>query len=155
MNTTPHNRLDPSSFDPEQLEALNKALARPGHVALIDEEGQRTELPAHLFKHLVRIVRFMSEQRAVVLLPEDETFTTQAAANFLGMSRQYFVGIVERGEISHHRVGSHRRVYFKDLIDYQQKRDAKRSEELDALREEISTAGLYFPDPDNADASRL
>ena len=76
---------------------------------------------------------------------EDETFTTQAAANFLGMSRQFFVDLLEKGEISHHRVGSHRRVYFKDLLDYQRERDQKRHEGLKRLFHEINEAGLYDP----------
>lgn len=59
------------------------------------------------------------------LRPVEDTFTTQAAANFLGMSRQYFVTLLEAGQIPFHRVGTHRRVYFKDLRQYSQKRDAE------------------------------
>ncbi|NBB80147.1 MAG: excisionase family DNA-binding protein [Verrucomicrobia bacterium] len=80
------------------------------------------------------------------MMPEDETFTTQAAANFLGMSRQFFVDLLEKGEIPHHRVGAHRRVYFKDLLDYQRERDKKRHEGLKRLRQEIQDAGLYDPE---------
>jgi hypothetical protein len=33
----------------------------------------------------------MKERRAVLMIPDDEAFATQATANFLGMSRQTFV----------------------------------------------------------------
>jgi hypothetical protein len=33
-----------------------------------------------MFHHLARIVQLMSERKAIVMLPEDEAFTTQAAA---------------------------------------------------------------------------
>ncbi|MBI4025158.1 MAG: helix-turn-helix domain-containing protein [Verrucomicrobia bacterium] len=77
------------------------------------------------------------------MMPEDETFTTQAAANFLGMSRQFFVTLLESGQIPFHRVGTHRRVSFKDLRDYAQKRNAERRAGLNRLFNEVKKAGLY------------
>lgn len=79
------------------------------------------------------------------MLHEEETFTTQAAANFLGMSRQFLVDLLEKGVIPHHRVGSHRRVYFKDLLEYQRIRDEERRKGLDRLFDQIDRAGLYDP----------
>ncbi|HMJ91825.1 MAG TPA: excisionase family DNA-binding protein [Candidatus Acidoferrum sp.] len=84
--------------------------------------------------------------RAIVMLPDDETFTTQATANFLGMSRQHFVGLLESGQITHHRVGSHRRVYFKDLRAYQRKRDAERRAGMNQLFKKVEEAGVYDAD---------
>jgi len=80
------------------------------------------------------------------MLPDDETFTTQATANFLGMSRQHFVGLLESGQITHHRVGSHRRVYFKDLRAYQRKRDAERRAGMNQLFKKVEEAGVYDAD---------
>jgi len=80
------------------------------------------------------------------MLPEDEAFTTQAAGNYLGMSRQFFVNLLERGEIPFHRVGTHRRVTFKDLLEYEKRRDRKCREAMDRLTDEIAQAGLYFSD---------
>ena len=143
--TLQQNRLDPSLIDREALNQLVAAFSRPGHVSLIDGDGTETQLPEPLYQHLMRIVRMMREGQAIIMLPEDETFTTQAAANFLGMSRQFFVDLLEKGEIPHHRVGSHRRVYFKDLLDYQRERDKKRKEGMNRLFHEINEAGLYDP----------
>lgn len=85
----------------------------------------------------------MSERKAVVFVPEDEAFTTQAAANYLGMSRQHLVGLLERNEIPHHKVGTHRRVTFKDLLAYEKVRDKSRREALDRLARAVDVAGLY------------
>src|SRR5690606_27183068 len=111
-----------------------------------DEHGNRTLIPEVLFTHLARIIRLMSERKAIVMMPEDEAFTTQAAANYLGMSRQHLVGLLEKGEIHFHRVGTHRRVTFKDLLEYEKKRDKKRRESLDRLSDAVDQAGLYFSD---------
>lgn len=146
MLTTRNNRLDPSLIPADQLAELAKLFAKPDHVALIDEHGNQTHLPHALFEHFARVVRLMSEKKAVVLLPEEEAFTTQAAANYLGVSRQHLVDLLESGEIPHHKVGTHRRVTFKDLLAYESKRDRTRRDALDKLAAETEKAGLYDSD---------
>jgi len=79
-------------------------------------------------------------------MPEDEAFTTQAAANYLGMSRQYLVKLLEAGEIRFHRVGSHRRVTFKDLRTYEKRRDADRRKGMGALFSKLQQEGYYDTD---------
>ena len=128
----------------DQLARIAQAFARPGHVLLTDSSGNQTEMPEILFQHFARIVRLMTEKKAVVMLPEDEAFTTQAAANYLGVSRQHLVGLLEKGDIPYHKVGSHRRVTFKDLIAFERKRDQNRRESLDRLSDAVDQAGLYF-----------
>lgn len=146
MLTTRTNRLDPSLIPEEALAELAKVFAKPDHVALIDADGNRTHLPEALFAHFARIVRLMSEKKAIVLVPEDEAFTTQAAANYLGVSRQHLVDLLEKKEIPHHKVGTHRRVTFKDLLAYERTRDATRREALDKLAAAAEAAGLYDSD---------
>jgi excisionase family DNA binding protein len=143
MLTTRHNRLDPSLIPEDELAELARMFAKPDHVALIDAQGNRTHLPEVLFAHFARIVRLMSEHKAVVLVPEDETFTTQAAANYLGVSRQHLVDLMDRQEIPHHKVGTHRRMTFKDLLAYERQRDKHRREVLDKLATEVANAGLH------------
>lgn len=146
MLTTRTNRLDPSLIPPDQLERMARIFASPEHILLTDSAGNQTEIPEALFQHFARIVRLMSERKAIVMLPEDEAFTTQAAANYLGTSRQHLVNLLESGEIPFHKVGSHRRVTFRDLLAYEKKRDKSRREALDKLTDRVIEAGLYFPD---------
>jgi excisionase family DNA binding protein len=146
MLTTRNNRLDPSQIPEEALAELAKIFAKPEHVALIDAQGNRTHLPEALFAHFARIVRLMSEGKAIVLVPENEAFTTQAAANYLGVSRQHLVDLLDRKEIPHHKVGTHRRVTFKDILVFEHKRDKTRREALDQLASAVDSAGLYDSD---------
>jgi len=146
MLTTRTNRLDPSLIPVEQLERVARVFARPNHVLLTDSKGNQAELPEALFQHFARIVELMSKRKAIVMLPEDEAFTTQAAANYLGVSRQHLVDLLEKGEIAHHKVGTHRRVTFKDLLAYEKLRDKTRREALDKLSDAVGKAGLYFSD---------
>lgn len=73
---------------------------------------------------------------------ENEAFTTQAAANFLGVSRQYFVRLLDEEKVPFHFVGTHRRVFFKDLLRYQKERSQFRRSRLDKMTEEVVDAGL-------------
>ncbi len=143
---TQENRLDPSLLDPVELDRLMRLIRKEEHPALVGQDGERIDLPGPIFQVLVNLVRQMQEGRAVVLMPEDETFTTQAAASFLGVSRQHLVDLMERGEIPHHRVGTHRRVTLKDLLVYQQARDGKRREALGGLFKKLKQEGLYEAD---------
>jgi excisionase family DNA binding protein len=146
MLTTRTNRLDPSLIPQEELAEVARFFAKPDHVLLTDSEGRQIEIPEALSQHFARIVRMMSEHKAIVMLPEDEAFTTQAAANYLGVSRQFLVNLLEKGEIPFRLVGTHRRVTFKDLLEYEKKRDQTRLAAMDRLSYEVESAGLYFSD---------
>jgi excisionase family DNA binding protein len=136
-------RIDSSSFEGEQVQELAKVLKSKNLPALVDSDGKRTELPKPIFDMLTDIVEQIEKGRSIIMMPEDETFTTQAAANFLGVSRQHLVNLLEDGKIDFHYVGTHRRVKFKDLRVYGEKRDGKRREGLNELFKEVSEADKY------------
>ena len=140
------NRFDPSALTTRQLrelDRLSEAVLADERPALVWRQGVRLELPEPIFHLLVRVVRTMREGKTVVLLPETESMTTQAAAEFLGVSRPFVVELLENKAIAHHKVGTHRRVYLKDLMDYQRQRDAQRRTTLDELRDKVEASGMY------------
>jgi len=65
----------------------------------------------------------------------------------LGVSRQFLIKVLERDEIPHHMVGTHRRVYVRDLLAYKAKRDSKRRKILDDLTRAEAEDGLYDLEP--------
>jgi excisionase family DNA binding protein len=143
------NRLSPADLSEEDQREVEKLLVevfgqqRP---ALINQDGKRMEVPQAVFDFLVSVLKMVSERRAIVLLPEDEAFTTQAAANYLGMSRPFLIRILEQGSIPFHRVGSHRRIALKDLLAYDKERSKQRKAKLDALSDRMIEAGLDSAD---------
>ena len=140
------NRMDSSLLTEADLRLLAKLIdltERDSHPYLKGADGTEIRLPDAIYAMLVQVLQAMRHGKAIVLMPEDETFTTQASANFLGMSRQFFVTLLESGQIPFHRVGTHRRVAFKDLRDYAERRDTERRTGLEALRHKVKAAGLY------------
>ena len=57
------------------------------------------------------------------------------AADILNVSRPFLVGLLERGEIMHEKVGRHRRIRAEDLFSYKSRRDEKRKKALAELAE--------------------
>src|SRR5215471_16124513 len=97
-----------------------------GTPALVSANGQRIELPDAVFRLLKEIVRNMQLGRAIVLIPENQQLTTQRAADLLGVSRPHLIKLLEAGALAYHKAGSHRRIFLKDLLAYQKRRDEER-----------------------------
>lgn len=125
-----------------QIRALNRSL-QLGTPALVDADGKRLGLPDSVYRLLKDIVRNMQLGRAIVLVPENQQLTTQRAADLLGVSRPHLIKLVEAGMLPYHKAGSHRRIYLKDLLAYQKRRDAERKAALDRIAKEAFESGLY------------
>jgi excisionase family DNA binding protein len=78
----------------------------------------------------------------VNVMPDSAELTTQQAAEFLNVSRPYLIKLLESGQIPFRRVGTHRRIRFRDLRLYKSQDDLERrqADELTQLSQEL---GLY------------
>lgn len=118
---------------------LSKFLgARPNSDrAVVKMDGTDIILPRIAIELLQEILADMSQGNAVTIVPREAEFTTQEAADFLNVSRPYLVKLLETGEISHTKVGTHRRIKFEDLVAYK-KAMRKKSEDAMKLLAELS-----------------
>lgn len=81
--------------------------------------------------------------KAISIVPEHQQLMTQRAADILGVSRPFLVGLLESGQIPFHMVGSHRRIYLRDLLDYKRQRDQARHEAINNMARAEMEAGTY------------
>jgi excisionase family DNA binding protein len=129
--------------DRELLDKLYDVINGNERPVLLGREGAHIQFPEPVFHMLTEIIRKMHRGQSVVILHENEELTTQAAANHLGFSRPHVVKLLERGEIPYHMAGSHRRIYLKDVLQFQKHRDEKRRAAFDGLNQQLLDAGLY------------
>jgi excisionase family DNA binding protein len=85
---------------------------------------------------------------------EQEEFTMIEAGKILGISRQFLVRLLEKGEIPFHMVGTHRRMYAHVVLAYKTKRDLSRRKVSDDLARAEYAEGLYDQVPDDFSSGR-
>jgi excisionase family DNA binding protein len=130
------------SADEQKLVAeLDRAL---GHISnanpiiqiRIQAKDQPEEMipisPEH-FRVLAHILGELARGHGVSLVPMEAELTTNEAARQLKVSRPFLIGLLEKGEIPYRRVGSHRRIRYRDLMAYKQGVDRGRLQALEDL----------------------
>jgi excisionase family DNA binding protein len=136
-------RLDPSVLNDPELDLNDVQVTEDVQPYVVRSGHQQVRLPKAVFDVFEHVVNSLKRGKGVLVITDDEVYTTQAAANYLGVSRQHIVDILKKELIPYHMVGSHRRIYFKDLYAYAQMRDRNNVEAINSLYKMIDQAGLY------------
>ena len=100
--------------------------------ARVSLDGNDLILPRQALALLRDILVEMAQGNAVTIVPTHAELTTQEAANLLNVSRPHLVKLLESGEISFTKAGTHRRVRYQELMSY---KETRIKESMDALAE--------------------
>ncbi|WP_138380814.1 helix-turn-helix domain-containing protein [Luteithermobacter gelatinilyticus] len=103
-------------------------------VEIAEDHRETIILPRQAVRLLVDIMTYMAQGDAVNIVPVHKEMTTQEAADFLNVSRPFLIKLLERGELPYHKVGTHRRILFGELVKYKKRRD----EEMDKAADELA-----------------
>lgn len=140
------NAASPSAADREaavRLAALLERRRGSRNGLMVGAAQEAIELSPLLLNLLEDVAILVAGGADVAVLARSDELTTQQAAEFLGLSRQYVVRLLDRGTIPSIRVGSHRRVRAEDLATFQRARDGGRKAALDVLTALSQEAGGY------------
>jgi excisionase family DNA binding protein len=149
METGQESRMVPPAIDDsdqQDIRALYRRFAG-SQAKLVGPDGKSQRLPVSLYEFLVRLIGDLQAGKSVSIVQSEATLTTVEAANMLGVSRQFLVKLADAGRVPHHKVGTHRRIYVKDLLAYKAERDGHRRKLLDDLVEAEIEEGLYDLQP--------
>lgn len=115
-------------------------------VKILGQEGYEDAvvIPSAAMRLLLRVLAEMGDGNAIALTPIHTELTTQQAADLLNVSRPYVVQLLENGKIPFHRVGTHRRVLFEDVMQYKNNLKEKRRKVLAELSAEAQELGLGY-----------
>jgi excisionase family DNA binding protein len=125
------------------LERITSASHLPSSAKLLLPNGEAIPLPKSALSALIEVVAAMARGDAVAVVPVGHELTTQQAADLIGVSRPYLIRLLDFCEIPFHRVGTHRRIMMKDILDYRRRRDLARRRALRQLTRTSEDLGLY------------
>jgi excisionase family DNA binding protein len=131
-----------SAKDPREIVELYEKL-REVQAKLVGPDGKTEVLPNNVYSFLCRLLADLKAGNSVTILQSKAELTTVEAAKLLGMSRQFLVNLLSRNEIPFHMIGTHRRLYARDVLAYKSKRDNARRKTLDDLSRAEYDEGIY------------
>jgi excisionase family DNA binding protein len=142
LQPSEEQRFPVSDGDRKEIQKLYEAI-RKGKAKLVSPDGEARLLPDSLHSFLVELIGILNAGQPVYIVQNQANLTTIEAAAMLGVSRQFFVNLLKREEIPYHMVGTHRRIYAQDLMQYKARRDAQRHTILKRLAQTEAAQGLY------------
>jgi len=94
---------------------------------------EAVEIPAAALPLLRQVLDAIAEGHPVAVVDDAAELSTEQAAELLGVSGCFLVGLLERGAIPFRQVGDQRWVRFQDLMDYRRRDEAQRLKALEEL----------------------
>lgn len=117
-------------------------------IALLDEDNQQAEpairLPPKALRMIAQVLGAMGERRPIAFVPQKHELTTVDAAHLLNVSRPFVIKEIEAGRLKHHKVGSHRRIAYDDLVAYKQAMREGQRQALQTLADDAQELGLGY-----------
>jgi len=135
-----------SQEDQLEIQELYRRIQR-SKAKLVGPDGKTQNLPESLYKFLVQLIADLYEGKSVSIIQSEAQLTTVEAGRLLGVSRRFLINLLENKEIPHHKVGTHRRIYVRDLFAYKAKRDGNRRKVISDLAKAERADGLYEKEP--------
>lgn len=83
-----------------------------------EEFKEGVKISSQLLKIALKLVKELTQEKETLVFTEDKELTTQEAADYLNVSRPYLIKLIEEGKIPFRKVGTHRRIKFEALINY-------------------------------------
>ena len=103
--------LDTSSVPLEQFDELERTAAN---------------ISPEMLDVVRALIGHLRDGAEIAAFEPNETFTPNAAADRLGMSRAHLYKLLDRGEIVFDRVGRDRRIPFAELLKFEERRQRDR-----------------------------
>ncbi|RYY38601.1 MAG: DNA-binding protein [Chitinophagaceae bacterium] len=110
----------------------------------IEGKNEFLKIPKKAMFLLFEIMKNMAEGKSITLIPSDSEISTQQAADMLNVSRPHLIKLLEKGQIPYKKVGSHRRIELKDILEYEARQKKNRKTQIDFLAQQAQELNLGY-----------
>ena len=126
------------------MKSLDQSIA--AEITLTTDTGEhpKVALPPASLRQIGQILGAMSEGQSITLMPSKSEFSTVEAAYFMNVSRPFIIKEIDSGRLQHRMVGTHRRIFLEDLIEYKNSMQSKQYAALGGLVENAKELGLDY-----------
>ncbi|MFG3525054.1 helix-turn-helix domain-containing protein [Nocardia nova] len=131
------------AFKDRVQQARGAALADSGESITVGLSGGDTvEMPAQLTSLVSQILDLVSRGCTVTVGSVPNEVTTTTAAKMLGISRPTLMKLVKEKALPAHKVGSHTRLFSRDVLEHKERQRVAQREAFDQLRELEDKLGM-------------
>jgi excisionase family DNA binding protein len=102
-----------------------------------------TQVPAAAMRLFADMLSEMAAGHSVTFVSLDTELGAQQAAEMFGVSRPYFMRLLDREKIPYRDIGGQRRVLYRDLAIYIEQYQQQGTAALDEMAAEAQRLGLY------------
>ena len=117
MASTMRAYKDPILPSPDVADLAKRFLEERTRFQLVDKgTGQTRDIPKAVYQALQQVLAALANNQAISIVPTSLELTTNQAADLLNVSRTYVINLVDSGQLSHRKVGTHRRLALTDVL---------------------------------------
>ena len=131
----------------QELKDLSKRIGSSRNKGIkikIQETEELITIPKKALSLLSTIIQNMAEGKSVSIVPSNSEISTQQAADMLNVSRPHLIKLLETKKIPFKKVGSHRRILLKDIMEYKKQIAKQRETQLDFLSHQAQKLNLGY-----------
>jgi len=121
-----------------------KSSRKRGVKIKIQETGEFITIPKKALSLLSTIIQNMAEGKTISIVPSNSEVSTQQAADMLNVSRPHLIKLLKAKKIPYKKVGSHRRILLKDIMEYKEQQAKEREAQLDFLANQAQDLNLGY-----------
>lgn len=124
------------------VQELREKLAQSPKSFFIVLDNQKYSLPERDIKSFIETLIEVADLKEA--RHEGNIMSTQEVADLLNVSRPFVVKLIDSKLLKSFNVGTHRRVFESDALEYRQKMRTEQNKAFDELSEETEKLGFKF-----------
>ena len=134
--------------------AVKKAVKRPGlrgekkNIPFVNIKdpatGHNYRIARKLLPQITAYLKQLETGKPTLVISQQQTITTQEAADLLNVSRPHVVKLITEGALQHTMIGTHRRLFPENVLAFRNAMKSRRNDALQKLADDAQDLQLGY-----------